>query len=43
MHRGAALPVERLEAGCATLGWRMLAQMAACRGSPMRGMFPKYT
>ena len=41
MQRGAALPVETLEAGCAKLGWRMLAQMAACHGSLLNRMFPK--
>jgi hypothetical protein len=41
MERGAALPVETLVAGCATLGWRMLAQMAACHGSSLDRMFPE--
>jgi hypothetical protein len=39
MKRGPAQPI--VVAG-ATLGSRMLAQMATHQGSPMRRVFPKY-
>ena len=42
LERSSAQPVDPLGTGNVSLGSRMLAQMAARHGQPIRRMFPKY-